>query len=989
MESGFTATQPHNGAFIVYINGIEVPCKSVTERQGVWQIPEMQIEMVADPVLTRLGSEDRVQVVVFYLDDVVVEKELQVGPTFRLFGEGEITGWGYQNTPSARSITFTCINHFAIFTQLFVEFLTTVDDQVGHASTPSPDTIATTTSSLVFPFSLFKQGLVQGTLQEERGNIKRPFDFLYNLLKNMVGKQVPKEQNSIPAANFFARWTRLTNFINRFVATPAFDDVEYDKDGKPAGDPRVFPILKALQDTAGVDTIVGSLIPQVQNKDSIFAMLQLVYQTVFMEVAMLSRMPLVSVDLLTSMIQPTSFEDHKLSTTRTDPTPPRTEAAVTTTGAPINITTIPTVLTTPGAYRAPAPPPPKKPNRLPNYFAKPQTLFGLPPACNVVFPSQLTTLSYNENYATQPTRLYFNDQVINSIVKSTGSVGVAIDGALTTGYPPEVDAANKSRIFSNKTTNGKNFLLFPEEFYKGPVMDRRTVPPWLFFLKQKEGQNQADAERGGAPAAVTTPSKPVTAAQDDLYTKTREGSPDVYKLYAQYEYFRERYAQRSGGVNISFNPYVVPGFPALIFDNRATRVDLMCYVTTVAHTLSHRSRSTTFSFAYARTIQEMFDIMGKEFALGAAASGAGPREPLRDIRKVVQDFGESEKFYQRLFYGANSFAGREASCDWRKLIAYAPAQEGGSPDEIYVTGTGEAGFDAFQKAEQDFITATKGLAEAEQQRSKVQNDVDSANQQIANAGKAPTELTTFQQEDYQPWTTVREAATHAAVATGTKLLVVLDKQIAAYQKTIDAAVPVINDRTLAPVVSHNLDGGRELVPTEAAEARFESYDDAMAYNWRPICTLDEYIIFHDSTGTGVIPAFGHPQSVGARYFERIRTYTPLTKTSEIVRGADGLNTPFVENTGETLPNGHTVVRVTDKETKKVTFRDSTTGALVDPPASKQGAPNPVDGSAKPIPPKTQEVTGLHSSTFPQTRADWDKILLAYRNNAYINKAPRD
>ena len=62
----------------VYINGIEVPAKSVSLRYGVWQIPEMQIDMVADPVITRLGAEDRVQVAVFYLDDTDVVPE--VGP---------------------------------------------------------------------------------------------------------------------------------------------------------------------------------------------------------------------------------------------------------------------------------------------------------------------------------------------------------------------------------------------------------------------------------------------------------------------------------------------------------------------------------------------------------------------------------------------------------------------------------------------------------------------------------------------------------------------------------------------------------------------------------------------------------------------------------------------------------------------------------------------------------------------------------------------
>ena len=69
-------------------------------RYGVWQMPEMQIEMVADPVLVRLGSEDRIQVQVFYYDDCDVDPS--VSPAFRLFGEGEITGWGYRNTPGNR-----------------------------------------------------------------------------------------------------------------------------------------------------------------------------------------------------------------------------------------------------------------------------------------------------------------------------------------------------------------------------------------------------------------------------------------------------------------------------------------------------------------------------------------------------------------------------------------------------------------------------------------------------------------------------------------------------------------------------------------------------------------------------------------------------------------------------------------------------------------------------------------------------------------------
>jgi hypothetical protein len=80
-KTTYASSAPRQAAFLVYINGIEVPAKSASLRYGVWQIPELQVEMVADPVLVRLGAEDRVQVVVFYFDDCDVATGVE--PQFR------------------------------------------------------------------------------------------------------------------------------------------------------------------------------------------------------------------------------------------------------------------------------------------------------------------------------------------------------------------------------------------------------------------------------------------------------------------------------------------------------------------------------------------------------------------------------------------------------------------------------------------------------------------------------------------------------------------------------------------------------------------------------------------------------------------------------------------------------------------------------------------------------------------------------------------
>lgn len=1157
--SEFSASLPHSGAVIVYINGIEVPVLRVSRRYGVWQVPEVQVSMVPDPVLTRLGFKDRVQLEVFYLDDTAVDPS--VTPQFRLWFDGEITGWGYQMTSSGRVITFTAVSQIAVFSQLFVQFLTTFDDLLGHSTLPgSPaTTIATPTSQIVFPFSLFKSGLVPGdALSQDTESIKRPFDFLYNIVRNMIGSQVPSEQQTIPAANFFARWARLTNFHNRFFGSPFFDEV--------TDNPNVFPVLRALQNVSAVDTIARNLIPNVQNAGSIWDMLQLVYQTMLFEIAMVPSMPLVAVSLSTGLVLPTRFGDQALGF---DPARIPDGAFIATLASDSRKTT---------------------PRRIPSYFPKPQTLFGIPPSCNVIFPSQLTAFAYDENYATQPTRLYFNDETLLNLLK-IHQVGYreTVHNALTIAYPPEADAAMHGRLEGGGKFNGKNLLLWPEEFFKGPVLDRRDVPPWLFFLKQNELMNAAPTGRT-ADGAVETPATParsgdtpapkpvvitagamVTAGRvgtiapngTRVYSRTVEGlrakverlalgsgiptdfmlawishesdgkngtvtdlnergffqimgphvtrdkngklvvvqlkdteagqiglgldatgtshtdteaklstdedfslqsgiklikfyrraadrikaeqglawsegdmwrltkmehngagfarqtiqaaqavlgrapvsweemykaaaqvasadllklinnatavggvvagssgsmvtegsqravkappetdapkaagdvasapgnSPnesssdntvgalaneveDVYHLYAKYEFFRERYARRSGSAQIKWNPYVVAGFPAVIFDHRSSRVDVACYITTVQDVIdvsaTSAQKSTTISFLYGRQLQEMFELMAEQFSLGEASAGSAPAEPIRDVRKVVQSFTQAETYYQKLFYGAQSLFNKDASFDFRKIIGYASEVAGGSPVSIFIDGP--------EEADQDDLTA------AQTQLAQLTSDRADKVTQLASTTAALTEATKQDiKKSFSVSNTDQAQLTdlQASIRDMTTQVVALKADLASIDTKIQKTLSVIQstqDVTKTTQVIHNLVGNRELVPLPSARPLFEGYDAAMRYAWRPICTLDEYVVFHDAAGEGLVTAASAKGSLGAPYYARIRRMTSPTGTALTPVGADGLGVPV--------------------------------------------AP------------------GL-TNAFPQVAADWDKALIAYRDNVRSVKAPR-
>lgn len=1255
---------PRQAAFIVYINGIEVPAKSVNLRFGVWQMPEMQIEMTADPVLARLGAEDRVQVAVFYLDDCDVVPGVK--PEFRLFGEGEITGWGYRNTGSGRSISFTVVNQVAIYTQLTVHFLNSFEDLVGDSTNPAQGVtnLSTPSSSLVYPLALFTQGLLQ-TGDVKADFIKRPFDFLYNCVRGMIDARIPADHQTIPASNFFARWARLTNFHNRFAASPFFDDVA-------AGSDNIYPVLKAVQSVSAVSAIVKNLIPNVQNSGSIWDMLEMVNQTLLTEIAMIPSMPLVTVDLASSLIQATNFNEHILvqAPGYTDELlavvggQVRTFGGTAITGlanghaveiadgqpidavtkAPVKYSdTLESVSAKANARKwVPAlsvDSRKMRPKRIPNYFVKPQSLFSIPPACNAVFPSQLLDMNYSENYATQPTRLYFNDGTINRLTHQVGTqYAQTVMDALAMGYPPEVDQDERLHPKTSRY-HAKNFLLYAEEFFKGPVMDRRDIPPWMFFLSAQEnnistapadgsiptppapaqtnatpaptstavqsramsapaesvGSQAPDGSRrfkprvealrpkiqalcrkysgvpedlalawiqkesggwnGASDGGITTlnergyfqimgphvdpktkkyvPLANVEAARlgltladtgadytspvarlstdpdfsldagfrllvyyrkratqtaithglawtegdmwrltkahhvgigfyvgtttfkgfipiakqllgrapvswyemyktleptmgkqsywkfitnatatggvvpsatgsmttvgDPVPVSARPGSPPpptpqaststapspapapspmpppgnydavqlnnetVYKLYAKFEFFRERYAKRNGSASIAWNPYVVPGFPAVILDQRASRVDLYCYITTVQQSMSHDGRrGTQLSFSYGRQLQEMFQLLSDEFSLNdATARGSAPQEPIRDVSKVLQSFPQAETYYQGLFYGAQPLYGKDASFDFRSMLAYAPRVAGASPEPIYVDGPDAAVDDAVVQATQDYAnllakrTPLNDQVVALQAQVNASTAVVAANNSSSNgivSGQAggssrtlsldpptfnPPNQSTSEPEGPDAFiSTVKQqqtAVAEAALNDQLKQLTIAKANLAALDSQINSALSIKDQTTIGSStrVSHNLGGAnanREVVPTPRSAQFFESRDAAMRYNWRPICTLDEYIVFLNSAGEGAVRAFGDPHSVGARYFERIR---------------------------------------------RIVYQDLPTT----PPPGVTGLDSP-------------SVTGMTQTSFSQSRSDWDVALRAYRNNVLAIKTPR-
>lgn len=817
---------PQQGAWLVYLNGIQIPCPQVHVGYGVWRIPEATLSFPPHKLLQRLGAEDRLEVTIFYLDNTYDPEN----PAFRLMFEGEILGWSYTSTPLGRVMTFNAIGDMSVFQTLYFFFMNTVDAVVGYETTPGQSANTVYSPGIHYPFSLFKKGLFLTSKDEEGSpDITRPYDILSNVLRGMLSSPPGKENTRpLPCVNFFARWARKRNFHNRFVALPSFED---DLEATNAG---VFPILQSVQSDFALKAMATSLAETVGDQGAIYDLLQKLFGMAYCELAMVPTAPCVVARL----------SDGKILHT---PEVPRDQG---------NLAT--------------------QPLRLVNYFVKPQMLFGTAPSCNLFLPSMIQNYTYSENYWRQPTRAYVNDQYFTQGLSDSAFV----PAATTVGYPEEVNAVLHMRrptsenpnVASNPTATGKNVLVFPEEFYKGPVVTRMPVPAWFTHLANARATQNKQSEEGAVDAG---------GADSQLHA--------LFFLYSQYEYYRSRYEQRGGTVDMIFNPYPIPGFPCVTFDHRASALDTVGYVMNVEQDMSAATggggMSTSVSYSFGRTLSELFDTLRTDMSrLGVVLSSA-PVDPVDSVRAISQDFEAAESFYNSLLFGRTTLVNKKAAVDLRDVIgmvkpdddAYAEEQE---IESIYIDGE-------FKSKDVMYLAPD-------------------------NPGKRTAPTT-------------------------------------------------------------NLDATRDVEATQQFAPLFRDGIAALNYVSRPICTLEQYISFIH--GGESIESLSAPRNLvdpvtGETYVREAQVEGPRHDYS------------YVELVGGT--NG--TIRSSALFYERI--RALRQGPGERPPADQIGAEvTPVPGSTvSEAVPEVRTASGVPAD-FPQTRHDWDTLLLAYRKQILERQSP--
>ena len=635
-QPDFTPNLIQPAGYLCYINGLRVPILGAMVSYGVGLEPSASIELFPSKHLQRLGAGDAVEVQLFYLD--VFYSEI---PEYRLLFDGYIVGWQYSSTAHGRSLNLQAVVDIARYRQANFEFLTTTEQTAAALAGGGQASQTIPVAGVFHPYALLKRGLTYP--ENEIANnkpvqvtITRPYEYLWNTVMSLCSTDLPNRVASIPVVNYFARWIRRRNFVNRVVAFPYFDDPTDINNG-------VFPLIKSVQSSEILAQIGATISSEVGQGGTLMDLLQRMLGAVYCELAMLPTPPAVRVDL-DGVIQ--------------GPADKKTGEGY-------------------------------QPVRLANYFVKPQCIFGMVPTCNVLFPSQVSSISYQEDYNTQPTRIYTYDGYAMTVVPGAGANPIA-RSALAAAYPAQAQAAmdahagmqsdpNAASAISAITT-GKNILVWPEEFFRGPVQSM-VQTPFVLGLLQTIQDNAAKAAADAAAAATPSPvANPAAPAADPAADKQRAQLLRLSKLYAQYEYFRQRYANRGGAADLTFNPYVVPGFPCVVYDHRGSGYDQVGYVNNIQHMLRKGQLSTSINYSHGRTLHEFSADLKDDCDEHSRLLGSAPREVIDAVRQGFQDPTKAQEIYQRMFYPGQAV---KAAVNPLELVEY---MDGTQPN---ITGTTE------------------------------------------------------------------------------------------------------------------------------------------------------------------------------------------------------------------------------------------------------------------------------------------------------------
>jgi hypothetical protein len=837
----YTAPGSKRIAYLLYLAGVEVPCLDVNAQFTVGTENQAIVTIPPHPIMADFGEGDKVQAAIFYLDSWYYKDT----PKWCLLYEGYVAGCDYTVTPTKKEISLTIKSNLSVLNGLYLEFLGGGDLSSGKAAGKAGKVIPNQiTFKGKYPGRLFTIGL------EDKAQIRTPYEFFQNIVLATTGKYKDKDiapdgtkkqvgeeikritsvvrlnyetklastpddlkekfkadelakitaklrslgvsdtpsnvadaqdkliQQSIKkitdtrsltdrtpvATGFFSRYCNITKLHKHVAASPIIEgfvgeliDNKYKTKGMPTG---VFPILRTKNGSNYAKGLARQTGYKYGDNGSALA-------------------------LLTNMFTVFNYSMQCI------PAPPAYDTDDR--GLPS------------GKFSK------SSNSSIVSYITKPDTSYSMPPACNIIMPCIRTTVQYSNNFDSRPTRVYYNKisqlRKLNTEQK-LGTGYSSLDSQV--GYPAAI--ARHAYDSTDTLKSGMEVLVFPEEYFAGPKTVYKELNPLLSELDRLEKAGRLHDLPGSIKSSEFVDYKAIPANQAaylrDAFIKADSKDQKNYEVFlrqAQLDYEYMRSSTSTCTVTMPFNPYIIPGYSAVILDSEDTNNHIIGQVAGISHSLSQQSSSTTVSLTAARSLKHTIN----KALLDGGKYHISPAEPITEVRSVLQDRNAANFYYGNAIYR-----------DTMDKIEVGNTSNLAKLSSIVQEITAEINdiTDTLDSIEDANIEQASKLAPLQQRLDKAKADLD------AELSKSSSDSTTFK-----------------AVGDFTKLVALRDYYTGKITTIHDW--PTSKEGIAKLITSMQTS---ELIVYPEVSDLVNTYDFAMDYCSRPVCTMDQYIDFYAS-----------------------------------------------------------------------------------------------------------------------------------------------
>jgi hypothetical protein len=671
--------------YLVYIAGVKVPCSAVSVSCSDGGTVTATVSLPPNETILNLGMGDRTQVSIFYLDSWKYKEN----PTWCLLAEGYIAGLQYTNSVTSKSIGINISSNLNILNSMYLEFLGGGESSSGKVGKPNNVVPNEITFKGKFPGQLFTVGL------ENKNQIRAPYELIQNIFLATTGEY--KDKDNVKSASKLD----ITQEVDRIQSLVKLN---YDEKTKQMTDQEKQEYEKQEKQRLQKE-LLSVKSPKAANLESIVDLqkevVKLEVEKILKDRNLNARTP-VSSGFFYRFFTLTRLQKHILAspmlegliyTTKDKEKEPKMPSGVfpmlrTSRGSQYvkalaaqsgfksgengsakalltnlfsifnyNITEIasPPIFSTDnrglaiGKYSSGG-----NSNTIGSFLSKPNTYFSVPPACNVIFPSMRLTMSHGVAYEGMPTRVYFQKTSQGRKLNLDNKLGdgyAHMDSRV--GYPASI--ARHAIDSSKAPRNELEVLVFPEEYYSGPKTVYKEINPMLHEIDKIEKASRLKDET--EKIATSTLSQLDTgslradqaAFAREAFTKAKTKGQNNYDLYlkqAQIEYETLRANSTSCTVSMVFNPYIVPGFSCIVADQETVGGHLIGHVVNVSHNITSYNSNTTVELTSVRSLKSVIEGI----LLDGGKYDMSPLEPISEVRAILQKTEAANFYYAHLLY---------------------------------------------------------------------------------------------------------------------------------------------------------------------------------------------------------------------------------------------------------------------------------------------------------------------------------------------------